>query len=839
MASQVSINPLEHGRSLQPYVELMQDRGGNATLMDMQKAQGFVLPTLAQLTPGYSRSAFWLRTVLYNPGEHPRAVWLEVGISRLQEVTFYQLTDQGWQHQQAGTKLAFSARPLDTTTPVFPITLLPGESKTVLWRIASSTSLSFVPRLWTSELFRADEATDNLIHGLELGPLTVLGLYCLMLFFSLKQRGYAFLGVSTLSFVVYELCMSGLGFRYLWSEAGLWGTRLISLSINITLICLLQFFRELLDVRNSMPRWNRIMLALIAGLVVSTVLSQFIDYSMGARLGTQLGMLITVMLPLLCLWTLVRGPTIGWVYTLATFTMSLGNLSRVLEGLGLRAPDPFYLYGAPLAVVLCTMLLLITFTHQLRRMQQQKDQATASLLALRQEERDKLEQLVGVRTQELNSALESARQANQAKSALLVHISHDLRAPASVIIGYARLLQPSEKRKAIEKNAQYQLELIDELVDHSSIEHGDVTLSPRLGYWYAFIDGIAADARQLAAQNGNRFDLFQDKDIPPVLDTDYKRMRQVLSNLLSNAAKFTNQGRLSLLIERLDKGDVPSKVSLIFRVGDNGIGMSAATLRRLFQPFARGDNSDGVPGSGLGLCISQRLVRKLGGELTVQSQLGHGSHFSFTLQLGVGTESELLAKVPVIPTMQKTPDKCYTILVTDDVAESRALTTHWLQEAGHRGYEAKSVEEALQLLTRYHIDTVICDQHMPQRNGWDLLSTMRSRGMSQTVIMYSAMPEQPPEHVSLRFDRVLRKPAEPAQLLKVIAEVQPRQTLSQPSQSELMQLKMLVDTGQLSTIEAWASNLAQTQPAYSDFAHRVLEAAMLVDIDALQRFAGI
>ncbi|WP_168190833.1 hybrid sensor histidine kinase/response regulator [Aquitalea aquatilis] len=833
IASPVPLQPQEHGRSLQPYVELLEDRSGSATLEDALKTRGFAPVTQAQLIPGYSRSAFWLRTVLYNPTMHPHTVWLEVGIPRLQEVTLYQFTDQHWQLQQAGTKLAFAARPLDTATPVFPIILQPGESKPVLWRVASATALSIAPRIWTPELFRANEATANLVHGLYLGPLAVLGLYSLMLFLSLKQRGYAFHSASTLAFVVYELCMSGIGFRYLWPEAGTWATRLISLSMSISLICSLLFFRELLDTRKRMPRYDTLILALMTAPVISAVLSQLIDYTTGARLGTQLGLLFTGILPLFCFWTLVRGPAISWAYPMAMFMIALGNLPRVLEALGLRTPDQLSAYGTPLAGVLCSMLLLIAFTQQVQRIQQQKDEATSLLLALQEQEMEALEQLVAVRTQEINRALESARQANQAKNTLLAHISHDLRAPASVIIGYARLL-PAQYRHAIEENAQHQLELIDELVDYSCIEHGEVALSPRSGYWYTFIDGIASDTRQLAAQHGNRFELHQAMDLPPVLKTDYKRLRQVLSNLLSNASKFTEQGLLSLHIERLGKGDQPSKVSLIFRVDDNGIGMSAATQFRLFQPFKRGDNSAGVQGSGLGLFISQRLVHKLGGDLTVQSQLGQGSSFSFILQLDIGAETELLAKIPASPAPLTATGRSYSILVVDDIADSRALTAHWLQVANHQAYQAKNVEDALRLLTQYPIDAVISEQHMLQCNGWDLLSAMRAEGMSQAVLLYSAIPEQPPADISFRFDLTLRKPAEPHQLLEAIEALQARQALTPPTSSELEQLKILIDSGQIGAIETWAASLARTQPACRNFAIQVMAAAVLIDIDALR-----
>jgi len=849
-ASSLPLLPEETGRSLQPSVELWQDQGGHATLTDALVQSRFNPASVAQLTPGYSRSAFWLRTNLHNPGPYPQTVWLELGTARLQEVDFYQWQDNAWRQARAGTLLPFEYRPLDTTTPVFPVTLAPGETRPIIWRIASQTAISMVPKLWSPASFRGNEAQGRLAMGLELGALTIIGLYSLMLFFSLGQRGFAFYAVSVLTYVVYEASINGIGFHYLWPDSPGWATRVISLSVNVSQACTLQLFRDFLQTRRNMPRWDRFLCLLLVALLLSTLLSQFVDYHIGAQFGTFLSFVITAVMPLFCTWSLVRGPITGWAYALATFAVSFGNLPRVFEILGLRTPDAMSTYGSPIASILCTFLLLVAFMQQMRRVRQQKDQATASLLAFREKERDELEQLVTIRTEELNAALGQAQSANHAKSALLAHISHDLRAPLSTIIGYARLLLRPDAdlqqcRRAIEKNARHQLELIDELIDFSRCELGEVTISPAPGYWHAFIDGIASDARQLAQVHDNRFVLDSQADLPPVLCTDFKRLRQILSNLISNAAKFTHDGAIRLAIQRQYGGGDPHRVTLGFEIHDTGIGMSPNTLSHLFQPFERGDNADKYEGTGLGLVIVRSLVQKLGGELTVTSQLGDGSCFAFALAIDVQDEAALFAaaepsSAPLLEAQQR-----HTVLVADDVPESLALTAHWLRSAGHTVLEATDGDEALWLLGRHAVDVVVSDQRMPHRDGWGLLLAIRNMSAPLPVLLYSAEPAHRPNACpdDLSFDAELLKPADPDQLLDTIDVLlnapMPEPALLRPSLAHLAVLQELVDTGRISDIEAWALKLEHDSPAHTDFARQVAHAAMELDVAALMHYSDV
>lgn len=836
------INGMENGVLIQPYALLAEDKKGNASLTDMLAQPRFQPISTKQLTPGYSHSAFWLRTRLSNSLSHPVTVWLETGTARLQEVTLYQRIDGHWSVDEAGTQYPFAARPLETTTPVFPVRLAAGEERELIWRIASDTSISLLPQLWLPEHFRSDEGSDSMLDGIEFGVLTIISLYSLMLFFSLQQRGFLYYALSVLSYAIYEVSISGYGFRYLWPEATFWATRIISLSATISIALFVLVFREFLNTREYAPRWDKFLLALLACLGGSLTLSQLVDYGTGAQLGTMLSLVVTISMPVLCTVLLYRGPAGSWAYGLASFSCLVGNLARVMEILGWRAPDILSAYGTQLGSIISTSLLLIAFTLQMRQVRIQKDKAMSSLLELKEQQRQQLEQQVIIRTNELNIALHEAHLANQAKSRLLAHISHDLRAPLSIIIGYARLLQQPRQDnaaclRAIEDNARHQLALIDELIDFSASELGEIVLRPRDGSWPDFIGAMANDARQLAIQHDNHFELDIAPDISPALHLDFKRLRQVLANLLSNAAKFTHNGNIRLTVNAQQQAQ---QCWLAFSVSDSGMGMTQDTLDRLYQPFERGDNAQETQGTGLGLVIATAILTKMGGQLTVHSTQGLGSQFSFSIPV---TTAEPLAPVSPLAAPATAVASGYCILLADDHAQSRALTAHWLRSAGHEVLEATDGYAALSMLATRSVTVIVSDQQMPACDGWELLANVRQQHASLPVLLFSAMPPCRPPCLpgTLDFDAHLQKPASPEQLLSLLQPLlEPPCRVSAISLSGTAQteLNALLQEGRISDIERWAQNLWQEHPAQRELAAQISLAATNLDLEALHRLLG-
>jgi len=256
-------------------------------------------------------------------------------------------------------------------------------------------------------------------------------------------------------------------------------------------------------------------------------------------------------------------------------------------------------------------------------------------------QKEELARLVTERTHEARAAMEHAEEASLAKSRFLANMSHELRTPLNAIIGYSELLteelegdgaDPKDVLKDLEKirrSARHQLALVNDILDLSKIEAGRMELDVTTFQLAPLLDDVVATVRPFIAKSRSRFAEHRD-GIPPTVSGDPIRLRQILLNLLSNAAKFTEEGEVTLRV-RAD-GD-----RLVFEVSDTGIGLSPEQLDSLFSAFSQADASTTrrFGGTGLGLAISRQFAKLMGGEITVTSALGKGSTFRLTIPVEI------------------------------------------------------------------------------------------------------------------------------------------------------------------------------------------------------------
>ena len=544
---------------------------------------------------------------------------------------------------------------------------------------------------------------------------------------------------------------------------------------------------------------------------ISAVMQAALPASIAANLNSGIGRFVGVFL--------LSAGTIGAALSLVYFQATV------------NAADQRTIIAHTLWVVFFILLIisgiaswLFVLAHESRRVAEEESASQTKLLLREIEAHEETDA-------QLQKARDVAEAANQAKSRYVMGIGHELRTPLNAILGYAQLMErdehmPAHRRggvRVIRRSAEHLSGLIDGLLDISRIESGRLQLSRDEVRLPEFLDQIVEMFRLQASAKGLQFRFKRPEQIPTVISSDEKRLRQILINLLSNAIKFTESGQIALLLKM--KSGVAE-----FEIADTGPGIPEEDIERVFAPFERGHGLDPElkPGIGLGLTITRLLTEIMGGEISVKSTVGKGTAFTVRLLLSAVSDPHLDTRPHRKISGYSGPRQ--TILVADDDPAHRDLMREALVPLGFILLTAPDGPTCIKLAEECEPDLFLLDIAMPGMDGNETAKRLRAAGHTRAgIIMVSAnmtaSKERVPEDA---HDEFIPKPIDLQKLLDSLGGLLKLEwTFDHPGRkphitvpkrtyvvatSHVTELKRLADIGYIRGIEAKLAALEAESP---------------------------
>ncbi|MEY4137880.1 MAG: hypothetical protein RLZZ371_62, partial [Pseudomonadota bacterium] len=561
-----------------------------------------------KLSWGFDPRAFWMHVIVTNASDHPNDRLLTIGHPRLQAVTLFELRDGKLvSRRDSGINVPLANKPLPMTRPAFDLHFGPGEHKNLWLRVASESPINLDTELWSPREGLLVEQKLQFFETLALGLMLLCMLYSFWAFMIQRERLMLYFGLFMLSELIVELSRFGLMQLYLWPADQAFDLRIVAIAVACALVSFTLVLRTLLHPIQRFPVLYGIYLITIGCGLAGVGWSLLVDYRIGAQWWTMT--LLPAILSVVGLSVSAhRQQQASAKILLQSFSvLLLIEFLRVFTALGLIESIAIDLLATPWAIALATSFILVNMIRS---------------------------------SADIQAALKKTQSESNARLHFMSQMSHELRSPLTTMLGHVKLMRHESMTQpvhiglqAIWRDAMQLLAMIDDILDYARGSLGYKGLHPLPRTWGQLMEHIKQSADILTQTNNNHLMWSEHGAKETALLVDERRLQQVLNNLLTNAARYTHRGeiRLSCNLQQIRITDLTPNWRLSFSVTDSGEGIALEDQKRIFEPFQRGSKAhlSSHKGMGMGLAIASQLVHSMGGEMSLSSQPGQGSCFSF------------------------------------------------------------------------------------------------------------------------------------------------------------------------------------------------------------------
>lgn len=702
------------------HIQLLEDPSGALTLSQIRTRREqlpFVQGHQDTHSFGFTQSAYWLELSLSNPDTQAASWVLELGYPLTDKLDVYILDPRkspnpidAW---HTGDHLPFSSRQMQHQNFAFPLKFEGQQQLLIYIRAQSGNTMSLPLHLYTNEKYVEYVSNSVIGLGLYYGIMLVMLLYNGFLFLSIGDRSYLYYVLYLAFFAASMLGLNGLAYQHIWPDSPWMANHAPPIFAACAALCGLLFARHFLRIDRTYPQLRLSLNIMIWVEVALIVLAVFADPAISTPTVFPLQLVALIVILTAGVQSLRSGYRPARFYLLAWAGFIIGCALRLLLGAGFVPSNFLTEYAVQFGSALEVVLLSLALADRINRIQLKANKN--ALLA----------------KENALKAKENAEKASHAKSLFVADVSHELRTPLNAVLGYTQMLeqeptmpqQHKEKLALINRSGHHLLGVINHVLDLSKLEAGAESLEPE------DIDliGQVKDILLMLTPHcqAKALTLELDYDGPDVLPLhlDIGKLRQVLLNLIGNATKFTEQGKVTLQIRQLDND------LFYFAVIDTGCGIEPKQQQKIFEAFGQTEQGIDAGGTGLGLAIAAKLVGLMGGALQLQSTPGQGSRFYFTLCLKPAEKPIGVVTVPPSQRVRLAEENASTAMIVEDIQESGEMLEQLLQSAGFETSLHPHGEAALEALAQMSSlpQIIFIDIRMPVMDGVETLKQIHLR----------------------------------------------------------------------------------------------------------------